>query len=199
MKRPTQHVFIIEDGIVYAFDAVLKLEATSSNKIAEEEADVKNKTHTNYAIRQPDEVKMEVSVSDTVTAPGEPLTKGSGVRSKKAFETMKAMKERRNFLTVITPKSTYSKMMIETLLLEENDDYQNEAHMAITFKEMIVPPKKATTASSTSQQTVKPAVTETSQGSMLFDLSQWVTSLREKYFPSEVYEGDYNKKKKKTK
>lgn len=176
MKRPTQQVFVIENGTTYAFDAVLKVEATSSNKIAEEEADVKGKTHTNYAIRQPRTVQMEVSISDTVTAPSEPLTKGSGVRSKKAYETMDAMAERRNFLTVITPKCTYSKMLIETLLLEENEDYQNEAHMTVTFKEMIVTAKKATTTTSKKKQEKKPAATETQQPSVLFSISSFVSS-----------------------
>ena len=173
MKRPTQHVFIIENGTTYAFDAVLKLEMESSNKIAEEEADVNGKTHTNYAIRQPDTVKMEVSVSDTVTVSGEPLTEGTGERSKKAYETIKAMKERRNLLTVITPKCSYSKMMIETLLLEENEDYQNEAHMTIAFKEMIVAQKKKNT-NNKKDQDKKPPTEETQQPSVLNTLVSWV-------------------------
>lgn len=185
MKRPTQTVFIIENGTTYAFDAVLKLEAQSSNKIAEEEADVKGKTHTNYAIQQPDTVEMEVSVSDTVTASGEPLTKGSGARSKKAYERLKAMKERRNFLTVITPKYSYPKMLIETLLLEENEDFQNEAHMTITFKEMIVAAKKKTNNNNknNNKQDENPPTEETQQPSMMFDLYQWAVGVVNKYLP----------------
>lgn len=173
MKRPTQHVFIIEEGTTYAFDAVIKLEAESSNKVAEELADVEGKTNVNYAILQPDTVQMEVSVSDTVTVSGEPLTSGSGLRSQKAFETMKAMVKRRNLLTVITPKSTYDRMLIENLLLEENEDYQNEAHMVVSFKEMIIQ-KKVDTSYTPIEE--KPAEVETSQPSLLVGVKNWISS-----------------------
>lgn len=181
MKRPTQHVFVVENGTTYAFDAVIKLEASASNKIAEEEADVNGKTHTNYAILQPETVQMEVSVSDTVTASEEPLTKGTGARSQQAFETMRAMRKRRNLLTVITPKSTYSKMLIETLVMEENADYQNEAHMTITFKEMIVAPKKKTNKTNNDQKNEeKPPESETQKPAILFDLAGIVGKLKDK-------------------
>lgn len=143
MKRPTQTVFIRENNKTYAFDAVIKIEAQTSLKIAEEESDVKGKTHVNYAVKQPNKVQMEVSVSDTVTVSNEPLTKGSGQRSLLAHQCLIAMQGRRNLLTLITPSYTFTKMLIEGIVQEANDDYQDgEFHATITFKEMTVVPKK---------------------------------------------------------
>ena len=80
---------------------------------------------------------------------------------------MKAMSKRRNLLTVITPKSTYSRMLIENLLLKENEDYQNEARMTVSFKEMIIQKQQQDSSYSTGQIAEKPAEVETSQSSSI--------------------------------
>ena len=143
MKRPTQSVFIREEGKTYAFDAVVKVETQTSLKIAEQASDVSNKSHVNYAITQPNQIQLEVAVSDTVTVSNEPLTKGSGKRSLLAHQCLIAMQRRRNLLTVITPSYTFTKMLIESITQEASDDYQDgEFHASIVFKEMTVVPKK---------------------------------------------------------
>lgn len=175
MKRPTQSVFIVENDTAYAFDAVIKSEATTSNKVAEDAKDVSGKAHVNYAMKSPTTIQMEVSVSDTVSVSDEPLTKGADIRSITAYRTINAMCERRNLLTVITPKYTYSKMIIESVSLVESTEYQNEAHMNITFKEMIVE-KKKTSGGNTQTKTEKPAEEETTQPpSVLQSLLSWFT------------------------
>ena len=138
MNRPLQRIFIVEKNTRYAFDAVIKVDLQTTLKVAEEESDVKKKSHVNYAIKQPDKVEMEVSVSDTVTVNGEPLTAGSGDRSALAYKCLRAMQTRRNLLTVITPFESFSNMMIETLTCELAEDYQNEMHAQIAFKQMTI-------------------------------------------------------------
>lgn len=153
MNRPDQQVFIVEGSTKYAFDAVVKIEGTTSLKVAEEESDVKGKSHTNYAITKPDELQLEVSVSDTVTVSNEPLTKGSEERSVLAHKCLVAMQKRRALLTVITPTYTYTKMLIETITQENNDDYNlGELRATIKFKEMTVVPKAKKKSSSSSKK-----------------------------------------------
>lgn len=142
MRRPEQTVFIVENGVAYSFDAVVKVENQTSLKIAEQASDVQGKQNVvNYAVIQPQKVQMEVSVSDTV-AGNDPLTEGNGVRSVIAYKKLIEIQERRNFLTVITPFYTFSKMMIESISLEISEDTQNEMRAQISFKQMLVVPKK---------------------------------------------------------
>ena len=148
MNRPEQRIFIVENNVRYAFDAVIKVDLVTSLKIAEQESDVKKKKHVNYAIKQPDKVEMEVSISDTVTVNGEPLTAGEGSRAMLAYQCLRAMQTRRNLLTVITPFASYSKMMIETFSVEMSEDYQNEMHGQLTFKQMTVSTSKSKKKSS---------------------------------------------------
>lgn len=159
MNRPTQRIFIVENKVSYAFDAVIKLDMETSLKIAEEEKDVKNGNPVNYAITQPDKITMEISVSDTVTANGEPLTEGSGSRAMLAYKCLREMQKRRNLLTVITPFSNFTGMMIETFTCEMAEEYQNEMHGQITFKQMTVK-KKKTTNTKTNKNDEKPTETK---------------------------------------
>jgi len=152
MKRPKQRVFIVENNKKYAFDAVIKLDLETSLKVAEEEGDVKKKNPVNYAITQPDKITMEVSVSDTVTVKGEPLTKGSGSRAKLAYKCLRKMQQRRNLLKVITPFASFSNMMIETFTCEMAEDYQNEMHAQLTFKQMTIKPKKKSSGGGNSKK-----------------------------------------------
>lgn len=139
MKRPNQIFYLVEGKKKYAFDAVIKSEITTSLKIAEEESDVKKKKHVNYAILQPDAIQLEVCVCDTVTAKNEPLTKGKGVRSLLAHNTLVKMQKRRNMLTLITPTYTLTNMMIESIAQGFDEDHQlGEFYATVTFKEMIV-------------------------------------------------------------
>ena len=159
MNRPEQRVFIVENNKRYAFDAVIKVDMETTLKVAEEEADVKKKSHVNYAIKQPDKVEMEVSVSDTVTVNGEPLTEGSGSRAMLAYKCLRAMQTRRNLLTVITPLDSYSNMMIETLTCELAEEYQNEMHAQLSFKQMTVSKKSTKKKSNSGNKTKKPPET----------------------------------------
>lgn len=146
MKRPAQIFYLVEGKTVYAFDAVVKSEITTSLKIAEEEGDVKKKKHVNYAILQPDEIQLEVCVSDTVTVSKEPLTKGKGKRSVIAHRTLVAMQKRRNLLTLITPTYTLKHMMIESIAQGFDEEHEVEQFYAtVTFKEMIVSKSKKKT------------------------------------------------------
>ena len=143
MKRPEQRIFIVENNTRYAFDAVIKTDLQTSLKVAEEEGDVKKGDPVNFAITQPDKIEMEVSVSNTVTVNGEPLTRGSGERAILAYKCLRAMQIRRNLLTVITPFDTFTNMMIETLTCELAEDYQEEMHAQIAFKQMTVKKKNS--------------------------------------------------------
>lgn len=176
MNRPEQRVFIVENNKRYAFDAVIKVDMETTLKVAEEEADVKKKSHVNYAIKQPDKVEMEVSVSDTVTVNGEPLTEGSGSRAMLAYKCLRAMQTRRNLLTVITPLDSYSNMMIETLTCELAEEYQNEMHAQLSFKQMTVSKKSTKKKSSSGNKTKKPPETP-QDNSALSDASKLWNSL----------------------
>lgn len=146
MKRPEQRIFIVENNTRYAFDAVIKMDLQTTLKVAEEEGDVKKGDPVNYAITQPDKIEMEVSVSNTVTVNGEPLTNGTGDRAMLAYKCLRAMQKRRNLLTVITPFDTFTNMMIETFSCELSEDYQEEMHAQIAFKQMTISPKKKTSS-----------------------------------------------------
>lgn len=156
MKRPTQRIFIVEENTRYAFDAVIKLDMETSLKVAEEEGDVKKGDPVNYAITQPDKLEMEVSISDTVTVNGEPLTQGSGSRAMLAYKCLRAMQKRRNLLTVITPFDNFTNMMIETLTVEMAEEYQNEMHGQLAFKQMTISPKKKKSSGNNKKTDDKP-------------------------------------------
>lgn len=175
MKRPEQRVFIVENNVRYAFDAVIKVDMETSLKVAEEEGDVKKKAHVNYAIKQPDKIEMEVSISDTVTVNGEPLTNGSGSRAILAYKCLRAMQERRNLLTVITPMDAFSNMLIETFTCEMSEDYQNEMHAQIAFKQMTVT-KKQEKKKPTQKPEDKPPET-TQDTSVLSTVMSWVSGV----------------------
>ena len=176
MNRPEQRVFIVENNKRYAFDAVIKVDMETTLKVAEEEADVKKKSHVNYAIKQPDKVEMEVSVSDTVTVNGEPLTEGSGSRAMLAYKCLRAMQTRRNLLTVITPLDSYSNMMIETLTCELAEEYQNEMHAQLSFKQMTVSKKSKKKKSSSGNKTKKPPEAP-QDNAALYEAKQYWNSL----------------------
>lgn len=144
MKRPAQIFYLVEGKTVYAFDAVIKSEITTSLKIAEEEGDVKKKKHVNYAILQPDQIQLEVCVSDTVTVSKEPLTKGKGLRSLLAHNTLVAMQKRRNLLTLITPTYTLKNMMIESIAQGFDDEHEvGQFYATVVFKEMTISKAKS--------------------------------------------------------
>lgn len=140
MKRPTQKVFIIYGGKHYAFDAVVKSDHQHQLEIAEDHKDMEEKQHVRYAIIKPSMLTMEVSVSDTVTAAGEPLSSGAKTRSEAAYKNLYQIQRARSPFSIVTRMFTFTDMMIETLAVTEDAEIQDEMRATITFKQMIVVP-----------------------------------------------------------
>ncbi len=138
MKRPVQRVHIIYGGKHYAFDAVVKLDHQHQLEIADDAKDMEEKQHVRYAALKPSMVTMEVSVSDTVSAEGEPLSAGASTRSASAYKNLYAIQRSREYLTIVTRMHTFTRMMIESFTVIEDMDYQSEMRGTIVFKEMIV-------------------------------------------------------------
>lgn len=138
MKRPTQKVHIIYGGKHYAFDAVVKIDHQHQLEIADDAKDMEEKQHVRYAALKPSMITMEVSVSDTVSAEGEPLTVGASTRSASAYKNLYAIQRSREYLTVVTKMHTFTRMMIESFTVIEDMDFQEEMRGTIVFKEMIV-------------------------------------------------------------
>ena len=145
MKRATQTVYIVENSTSYAFDGVTKAEVKTSLKVAEETGDVKGKKHVNYAILQPTTVSLEVYVSDTLSAPGEPLTKGSQNRFVTAHQRLMALQQRRNPLTLVLPTCTLPNMQMESLSQSHSDECPvGTFYATLGFKQITVEQAKKT-------------------------------------------------------
>lgn len=144
MNRPIQMVHVMEGGTAYSFDCVIKSEHSHTMDVLEDIKEAKNKIHTNYAVIKPSTLMLEVSVNDTVTVSGEPLTSGGNSRSESAYDNLYKMMYRRNFVTVITRMHTFSNMLLSDFVVTEDPDHQFEMYANVSFKEMIIsaPTKK---------------------------------------------------------
>lgn len=158
MNRPYQTVHIIEGGASYTFDVMIKSEHSHTMDVLEDHKDSEEKTHVRYAVRKPSTITLEVSVNDTVTISGEPLSSGGGTRSASAYENLYQMMQRRNHLTVITRMHTFTKMMMSDFVITEDPDHQNEMYANVAFKEMIVvePPPEAAGGANNNKSKDKP-------------------------------------------
>lgn len=142
MNKPVQSIQIVDGDVTYAFDAVITAEHAHKLKIAEEAADLGSKKHINYAIRQPSQLTLEVSVADTVTSSNDPLTDGGAKRSETAYAKLYDLQDKRHLLTVITRMHVFTKMLVESITISESQELQNEMRAAIVLKEMTIIPKK---------------------------------------------------------
>lgn len=174
MNRPYQTVHIIDGGTTYTFDVMIKSEHSHTMDILEDHKDSKEKTHVRYAVRKPSTITLEVSVNDTVTISGEPLSSGGSTRSGSAYENLYQMMQRRNYLTVITRMHTFSKMMMSDFVVTEDPDHQNEMYANVAFKEMIAVAPTVKKKANNNNSDEKPPETGTDKGeSVLSSMWTW--------------------------
>ena len=128
------------DGKVYMFDGVIRIQHQNALKI-EEEPDTKKHNYINNALNEPDKLTLDVVMSDVYTGGGAfegtpsmkseqssalSAAKGSGLsaedsRSARAYGILKALKETRTLLSVITPQYVYTGMMISSIVANQDE------------------------------------------------------------------------------
>lgn len=184
MNRPIQTVHIMEGGTAYSFDCVIKAEHAHTMDVLEDIKEAKNKIHTNYAVIKPSTLMLEVSVNDTVTVSGEPLTSGGNSRSESAYDSLYKMMQRRNYVTVITRMHTFSNMLLSDFVVTEDPDHQFEMYANVGFKEMIISASKKKKGKTQEKKELTPeeaqSVLYAAVGGVVTgyrDLSSWVKNI----------------------
>lgn len=128
------------NGKVYMFDGIQRIQHQNALKI-EEEPNTEKHDYINNALNEPDKVTLDVVMSDVYTGGGAiegtpsmksaqssalDAAKGKGVsvtdsRSAKAYGILKALKESRAMLSIITPQYVYTEMMIASIVASQDE------------------------------------------------------------------------------
>lgn len=164
---PPQKVAIYnqDTGAIYMFDGVEKIQHSFTLKI-EEEPSNKKKEYVNNALNEPDKVVLDVIMSDVYSDSGS-LTVASGweeamqqtaynaakksidanengvwSRSENAVRVLRALKEARTLVSVITPQYVHWDMLIETITVNQGSETPFGWTGQIAFKHKPVAQKK---------------------------------------------------------
>ena len=145
---------------VYLFDGVIKIQHQLTNKLEEEPS--KNKEmYVNNAKGEPDKVTLEVMMSDVYTGKSaldqaigmnsaqasaknhtKSYLKTENSRSANALAVLKALKEKRNKLAVITPQIVYTDMLIASIVSNQDETCPFGWSGQIVFQRAFEPKKE---------------------------------------------------------
>ena len=162
------------NGKVYMFDGVIQIQHQASLKI-EEEPDATKHSYTNNAYNEPDKVTLNIVMSDVYSGGGSiegnpsessaqskalKAAKSGGVsiadsRSAKAYAILKALKESRTYLSIITPQYVYTEMLISSIVAnqEENAPYSWSGQIIFQHKYAAKPAAKSSGGNSSPAKT----------------------------------------------
>ena len=203
---PPQSVAIYnqDNGKLYMFDGVTKIQHTFSVRI-DEEPDKKKEEYVNNARNQPDKLSIDFLMSDVYTdngnmsiatawdessqqtvynkAQGTILTAqdatGAWSRSGNAVWNLRKMKENRTKLSIITPQYVHVDMIIESLTVNQDDTcpygIQGQIVFQHTFK--VAAQKNNNTSNKKSGNTpIAPSISASSIGNVLSNTLSSITN-----------------------
>ena len=157
------------NGKVYMFDGVQRIQHQNALKI-EEEPNTEKHDYINNALNEPDKLTLDVVMSDVYTGGGAiegtpsmksaqssalNAAKGKGVtvtdsRSAKAYGILKALKESRAMLSIITPQYVYTEMMISSIVASQDEASPYGWSGQIVFQNKYEPVKPKPSSSNSS-------------------------------------------------
>jgi len=141
VNRPPQTVFINQGDKVYWFDAVVKVQHTSSLKIEDDPANAKGDKYTNNASIEPKELAIDITMTDCISTIDD-LTNGSGTRSVNAFQKLVELQKSRVPLGVSTRLFAYTRMLIKSIVSVEDNTNSEGLTASITLREVLEVAKK---------------------------------------------------------
>lgn len=148
---PPQPIYLYDPAAkkTYYFDGVIKIEHSIALKIEDDPSNIKNTNeYTNNAKNEPDEVKIEIVMSNVYTSGGD-LPGSSGDRLKNAYAALDNLKRNCTLLSVVTSLKTYTNMLVKQLAVSQADGNADDGWSgSITLHEMIKPKKKQDVRSS---------------------------------------------------
>ena len=152
LEIPEQPVYLYdpETEKTYYFDGVIKIDHSVQLKIEDDPSNIKKKSeYVNNAKNEPDEVKIEIAMSNVYATTGD-LPGHSGDRLKNAFAALDGLKQACKLLKVVTSLKTYSDMLIKVLQVTQAEGNADGWNGEITLHQMIQPAKKEKTYDNTS-------------------------------------------------
>lgn len=137
------------------FDAWLRLNHNNSLTITQHPVET-GASITDHSYRNPNRFSFEIGMTDTVEAPAFP---GSATRSINAYNTLVALQQTRQLLTLVTKYGSYSNVLIEAI--DVPDDFQTKYSLraTITLLEVILVSTQVTASNANPQ-----AVNQTNRG-----------------------------------
>lgn len=170
---PPQSVCIYDqdDGSVYLFDGVAKVQHNLTLDLQEDPDSKKAKQYINNAKNQPDKLTLDVVMSDVYSGGGAIITKAedagsdqnkagtatssylmnpyvaksSWTRSEAAFHTLHYLKESRKKLSVITPQYVHVDMLLASVTVNHDDETPFGWQGQIVFQHAFEPKEKKKT------------------------------------------------------
>lgn len=141
----------------YVFDGIVRAEHTKRTRITSHPVQT-GANITDHAFIEPNELMLEIAMSDAMRdkVAGQFGT-GDG-RSQKAYETLVAMQKARQPLTVVTRLETYNNMLIENISVPDDNKTIYGLSATVTLKEIFIVEVGTTTVSA------RPQTTNTTQG-----------------------------------
>ncbi|MBR2799811.1 MAG: hypothetical protein IKE04_02825 [Oscillospiraceae bacterium] len=151
---PEQPVYLYDPdtGATYFFDGVIKIEHSIQLKIEDDPSNIKNaKAYTNNARNEPDEIKIEIAMSNVYVTTGD-LPGKSGDRLKNAFSVLDGLKSACRLLSVVTTLKTYTKMLIKSLTVTQAEGNADGWNGEITLHQLLEPYKAPKARNNTSSE-----------------------------------------------
>ena len=146
---PGDQIFLIYDpdkNHTLIFDGVIRIQHAHSVEI-KDSSDNNSATYTNSAKIQPNEITVDVAMSNVHTATGY-LPGTSGDRIRNAFAVLTELKEGRRLLQCVTSLATYRNMLLKSIAITQDDTATEGWTGSLVFHEQRATKKKETSASS---------------------------------------------------
>lgn len=130
------------------FDAILKTDHTA--KITMTDHPVESGANiTDHAYIEPDEVSLELGVSDSAI---EASSFGTGARSVTAYQELRKLQRSRQPMTIITRLQTYKNMLISTITAPDDYSTMNALKATIMCREVMIVSTETVTVSPRASQ-----------------------------------------------
>lgn len=145
---PVDQIFLIYDpdkNHTLIFDGVIRIQHAHSVEI-KDSSDSNSASYTNSAKVQPNEITVDVAMSNVHTATGD-LPGTSGDRIRNAFAVLTELKEGRRLLQCVTSLATYRNMLLKSIAITQDDTATEGWTGSLVFHEQRATKKKEAAAS----------------------------------------------------
>lgn len=122
----------------YYFDAIFSTQITSTNTITSHPIQTGSNI-SDHSIENGDELTFQIGISDVMEKINTSVTyTGDSTRSINAYNAIKKLKKDRLPITVINKFGTFNNLIIQSLVLEDNDNTVTSLRATVVLKEIFV-------------------------------------------------------------